>query len=680
VPLAVLVLAGWHSRVEVLRAGEETSIRAAAVMHEHAVKVFETIELTLARTLDHVRGLDWDTVARPETSEFLRELKAPMDQIVSVWVTDATGTVRAGSRPWPPGANIGDRDFFKAQQESANVLHVSVPFSGRATARPSFAVSRRKPTADGRFDGIVHVAVSTEYFERFFADMAPPVGHIATLVRGDGTVLARDPGHADGTRLDATSGLMQAIRRAPQSGFFAARSPIDEKERLVAYRKVGDYPVYVAFGTDTSALLGRWHRQLAIYAVVAVAAAAILLVFAVLALRRARAEQEAIARLRHETEQRHAAEAALRQAQKMEAIGQLTGGVAHDFNNLLSVVAGNAELLLVGSLGDRQKRLVAAIARAAERGESLTRQLLAFSRRQPLEGRVFDLNGLIGDMMDLLARSLRADIGVRTELAADAWPVIADPNQVELALLNLAVNARDAMPDGGSLVIATKNVNLDRPDLAGDFVALLVRDSGVGMTEDQSERAFEPFFTTKDRGRGTGLGLSTVYGFLKQSGGGAEIVSRQGEGTTVTLYLPRAAAPVHAGGRRAAAAPVAATRPDILLVEDDDDVAEALAEQLSELGHPVTRLGDGAAAHRLLSTGAPGLRLVISDMYMPGALGGLDLARRLRRERPDIRVLLITGGYEPAERAQDEGFEVLMKPFKRAELAAALAGATAAAL
>ncbi|MGE5145101.1 MAG: PAS domain S-box protein, partial [Candidatus Eiseniibacteriota bacterium] len=276
--------------------------------------------------------------------------------------------------------------------------------------------------------------------------------------------------------------------------------------------------------------------------------------------------------------QRKVTEEQLRQLQKMEAVGQLSGGIAHDFNNLLTVVLGNAELLMdEPGISAPQKRLLDVIRASAERGAGLTRQLLAYSRRQSLRARSFDLNALIGDMDELLSRSLGETIETRTVLAADLWPVMADPSQVESALLNLVVNARDAMPDGGLLVVETANTTLDddyaardRTARAGDYVVLAVTDDGSGMDPDVAARAFEPFFTTKEVGKGTGLGLSMVYGFAQQSGGHAKIYSEPGRGTTVRLYLPRA--PAAAEGQRPVPAMARPSGGETILVVEDDDL------------------------------------------------------------------------------------------------------------
>ena len=306
-------------------------------------------------------------------------------------------------------------------------------------------------------------------------------------------------------------------------------------------------------------------------------------------------------RLQLEVKEREQTEAALRQAQRMEAIGQLTGGIAHDFNNLLTVVSGNAALLHDSAPDDVIARRASSIIRAAEQGVRLTRQLLAFSRRQTLRPESVDLRQRTHEIAEMLSRSLREDIEIAVDLPETLWPVMVDPAEFELALLNLAVNARDAMPNGGRLHVKAQNLSFRPGDTApegliGDFVAMTLSDTGTGMTQEALAHAFEPFFTTKQVGLGSGLGLSQVYGFTKQSGGAVLIESELGQGTSITLFLPRATH-ISTNPRSAASEAAPATaRARILLVEDDDEVAGATTELLGDIGFQVVRVRDGKAA------------------------------------------------------------------------------------
>ena len=370
-----------------------------------------------------------------------------------------------------------------------------------------------------------------------------------------------------------------------------------------------------------------------------------------------------------------AAQNALRQSQKMEAVGQLTGGIAHDFNNMLSVVMGSLELLNRRLAGNdaRAKRHVDAAAEAARRASLLTQRLLAFSRQQPLEPEAIDANKMVTSMSDLLRHSIGADIRLETVLAGGLWRTHADPNQLENIILNLAVNARDAMPEGGRLTIETQNTHLDErysaahPGMfAGQYVLIAVTDTGTGMPAEIIEKAFDPFFTTKPVGKGTGLGLSQVYGFVKQSGGHVKIYSEIGQGTTIKIYLPRLvgalAQNVHEHTEQDL--PLGDTREVVLVVEDEPAVRRFSVEALTELGYQVLE-ADGASAALQLLDAHPEIVLLFTDVVMPD-VNGAKLADEARRRRPTLKVLFTTGYTRNAvvhNGVLDSGVEMIGKPF-----------------
>ncbi len=370
-------------------------------------------------------------------------------------------------------------------------------------------------------------------------------------------------------------------------------------------------------------------------------------------------------------------EALLLQAQRMEAVGQLTGGVAHDFNNLLTVILGNLELLEPKLVDTLSQSLAGEAREAAEMSARLTDRLLTFARRQRLETQSLDLNEFVLGLTELLRRTIGTPIDLSTALATDLWPTMADPGQVESAVVNLVINARDAMPNGGRLMIETFNATLDAADIAsvpgmaaGDYVVLSVADTGHGMTPQVRAHAFEPFFTTKTAGKGSGLGLATIYGFARQSGGNVTIYSELGNGTTVNLYLPRA-------GQRteitAAAVPEvhAGSGETVLIVEDDDRVRRLTATRLKDLGYRVLEAAHGAAALSILSE-TPDVEIVFSDLVMPGGMSGFDLARQVRVRYPQARIIL-TSGYSPELMNQTDisqlDLQVLRKPYRQSELA-----------
>ncbi len=354
----------------------------------------------------------------------------------------------------------------------------------------------------------------------------------------------------------------------------------------------------------------------------------------------------------------------------MEALGQLTGGIAHDFNNLLMIVSGYAQILQGRLKEAKEKQAVEAIRAAAGRGEKLTRQLLAFSRRQQLMPVVVDLRQHIDAVRDMLVPSLRGNIELVYDIEDKIWPVEVDLGELELALVNVAVNARDAMPEGGTITLSARNVVLKPGSAAGalegDFVALAIIDTGSGMAPDVLARVFEPFYTTKPVGKGTGLGLSQVHGFASQSGGAATVSSEAGKGTVVTIYLPRSTAEPSLAAADEVGGNGDAGRGTVLLVEDSREVADVTSTLFEQLGYRVVRSENAAEALRHLQQGIH-FDLLFSDIVMPGPMNGLALAETCRDNFPDIPVLL-TSGYSDAAQLADDRFDILRKPFELSAL------------
>ena len=389
-------------------------------------------------------------------------------------------------------------------------------------------------------------------------------------------------------------------------------------------------------------------------------------------------------RVAHEVAERMKAEEALRQAQKMEAIGQLTGGIAHDFNNLLTIIVGNIELLQrrLPEGSDRLLRAAEHAMDATRRAATLTQRLLAFSRRQPLDPKPIDVNKLVSGMSELLRRTLGEEVVLETVLAGGLWRSQADPNQLENVILNLAVNARDAMPSGGRLTIETANARLDEayaaalaePVPPGPYVLVAVSDTGMGMDKATQEKVFEPFFTTKDVGKGTGLGLSQVYGFVRQSNGHVRIYSEPGEGTTIKVYLPRLVGADHEPAEMPAKSPVMVrgAGETILVVEDERDLRAYTTEALRELGYRVLEAADGRAALDILSR-HPETDLLFTDVVLTGGMNGRALADEVARRKPGLPVLFTTGYTSSAVVHHGRlapGMPLIGKPFTYAELAA----------
>jgi two-component system NtrC family sensor kinase len=691
VPALLLAIGGvlsWRSH----QAAALAYLRQTAdIMTEHAVRVFETHRL-VAINVDRILGRRDAASVRADEAAIHAEIVAlvrSLPQVQDIWVLGPDGRpwVSANVHPMPP-IDLSDRAYFRAARDAPDELHVSEILRGRLQDVAFFQLASARRAPDGGFAGVVAISVQPDYFTGFIQRLRRPDEASSVtggrLIREDGVILARHPGgNTPGARVPRDSLFYEAVRDRPMTASYAARAPHDGQERLTVLRRLPDLPVYVAVSVPTGDAVRRWAREMALYVALGLPGVLALLGMTLVALRRTRASVAAEAARRQEAERRAAAERALARAQRLDALGQLTGGVAHDFNNLLQAVSGGA-ILLERRLGkpEEVQRLAGLIRHAADRGARLTRQLLAFARRQPLAPEVVEPGALLRGLRELLERTLRGDIRLVITVPDDAWPLVADIGELEVALLNLAVNARDAMPDGGTITISASNLRLRRgedPDgLEGDFVALAVSDQGTGMAPDVLAKAFEPFFTTKGPGQGTGLGLAQVYGFARQSAGMARIETRPGQGTTVRLLLPRATAtaPRAAAPRPAPEPALPATASlRVLVVEDDPQVGALACEMLQQLGHATIRVEGAEAALGALADGRP-MDLLLTDVIMPGSMDGIALAAEARRRRPDLPVLLSSGYAGAPNRVAASGFPLLRKPFTLEELAAAIERAT----
>ncbi|MCK1384915.1 PAS domain-containing sensor histidine kinase [Bradyrhizobium sp. 21] len=356
----------------------------------------------------------------------------------------------------------------------------------------------------------------------------------------------------------------------------------------------------------------------------------------------------------------------LAESQKFDALGQLTGGIAHDFNNLLMIISGSLHMLKRGADEAKLQRAISAIETATKRGAALTNQLLTFARRQSVNPQAIDFADRIAAIREVLDAGVGSSVRLAFDVSRDVWPIRTDVSELETALLNLVINARDAMPDGGTVTIGARNVVLDEPPLAGDFVAIDVTDTGFGIPSDVLEKIFEPFFTTKPIGKGTGLGLSQVHGYAHQAGGTVKVASELGKGTTFTFLLPRGE---DAPSRETAEAPAFHGSGTVLLVEDNPDVAVVSIGLLEQLGYQVRRVADAEAALREIEKN--GVDFVFSDIVMPGKMDGLSLAHRLRQIRPGLPILLATGYSDVAAGVRGD-FPILRKPYEIHELSEAI--------
>jgi two-component system NtrC family sensor kinase len=664
VPLLLLGYAAWTTDRDLHAQAEHTIRVELDVLSQHTLKVVQMAELageamrmlTAGMTDEEIRAHE------PRLHDALKQLSSRLPSVQSVWIVDRHGHPMVSDMisPMPP-LDVNDRAFFQALRAADVGSYISSVLIPKIPGAKYFSVSQRRLSADGGFNGIVTVSLLPIELERFYRQLDPEGAHLYSMVRTDGAVLARVPHAPDGDAWLAPSApLMQHLARRPDGDIYTAVSPLDGVHRMIGYRPVPGFPLVVTVGTPLATIRAEWLATLEGHLLFGGPATLLLLITLLIAIRRTRG-------LYVEAERRRVAEAALSRTQRLEAIGQLTGGVAHDFNNLLMIIRGSAERLRRRHNDATDLRSIEIIDRAVQRGATLTRQLLTFASRQALAVEVIDLSQHLSRFSEVLRRSLRGDIHSHFDLPGAACMVNVDPGELELALLNIAVNARDAMPNGGCLGLRVYPVTLDGsagPDAPrGSFIAIAVRDSGVGIAPDHLARVFEPFFTTKPTGKGTGLGLSQVYGFARQSGGTVAICSDVGHGTEVTIYLPATALAPRSAPARPTAERAAGAGRRLLMVEDTAEVAEVMRGLLQDAGYRVDIAASAAAALERLDAGDR-FDIVVSDIIMPGDMKGIDLARELRRRRPDLPVVLTSGYSDSAEQAIREGFAFVQKPYE----------------
>jgi two-component system NtrC family sensor kinase len=665
-PAVLFAFAAMASYRNFERVSDERIDRSLDILHEHALKVLQTIERTFAEIDEIVRGMSDDDIRQNEGSLHarLKRIVDAMPQLQGIAVMDRDGHALVSSNiaSVPKNLNLSTPDYFQAQTTGNPGTYVSSVHEPRMGGLNTFffALSQQRQSDDGKFNGVVSIAVYPSYFEDFYAKMSNADGSYFGMARADGGFLARYPVPKDRlSKLDDRSQFRIGVERGLERDIFSVDSQLDGIDRRIGYRKLSGFPVYVLAGVEKSAIVNDWLSYMSSHLVFGLPATAFLFFGFALALRRTK-------RLYDEADRRELAEGALRQSQRLEAIGQLTGGVAHDFNNLLMIISGSVQRLR-GELTDKKHvRLLDMMAAATQSGETLTRPLLTYSRQQTLTPQVIDLSQRLPLLRELLMRSLRADIDIKVDVPDSVCAIRVDPGEFELAILNLAVNAKDAMPAGGTLSIRAKSVTLKgeatEEGLSGEFVAIRVADTGHGIPPDVLARVFEPFLTTKEVGKGTGLGLSQVYGFAKQSGGTATITSTEGRGSAITIYLPRShEAPQAPSPQEQAEAP-AEPAGTVLLVEDNADVAEVGAGFFRQLGYRVRSVVNAQAALAALRLDGD-VDLVFSDILMPGGMNGLDLAREINERFPAIPVLLTTGYSASAQDAVRQGVVVQQKPY-----------------
>jgi signal transduction histidine kinase/ActR/RegA family two-component response regulator len=623
-----------------------------------------TAQLDVLRVMAQSRDFD-DGTTNEEFSELGRRIKQEMPTWLALRFSDPEAHVLAdaqlvpgvmGTTPW----NVVDIESHRQAVETKQ------PVIGKILLGPlgrrAFAL-RAPVIRDGVVKYVVSATLTPNTIRDRFLMPGLPKEWVATIIDGSGNIVARSSGSASLIGEPASAAAREA-REMGKEGIYQGFL-LEGAATISAYRvlPVGNWSVHV--GVPRDVFMAPLQRSLWLIG----AGLAFTLVLAVLFLWL----------LLREIKLRRREEASMESVRRLEALGRMTGGVAHDFNNLLMIVQGGAEGIKRRITDpDRQRTYADAILAAVQRGQSLTRQLLAFAQRGAHEPISFRMQDRTLELKELISRSVRENIDVKLLIPSDTWAVHADPNALEVALINLAVNASDAMPDGGTLSISAANFVLTKgregnPGLEGSFVAIAVKDSGTGIAPEHIDRIFEPFFTTKSPGKGTGLGLSQVYGFAQQSGGSVTVRGKQGDGATFTIFLPRAlTTPVPPPPRQLMMqAQPASDTGRVLLVEDNLSVAEVTAGTLSDAGYQVTRSTSASAARDLLSRNQD-FEVILSDIVMDEGISGLDLARYVRATLPQLPIVLMTGFSEALKGADVVDVPVVFKPFTEQEILAAL--------
>jgi signal transduction histidine kinase len=679
VALAALVTLGAlrgadlvERRTQILRAGDHRAANLALILDGYLRQAFAGADAALRQVAVYGRSIGGAQAPSASWLPILRSALAGLTAIGSISVVDATGTVRHSTRPGIIGESR--REYFVFQRlasDTADVLVADKPFQSRyAQNRPIVIPLGRRLTSDrASFDGIVVATFIPDSLRGFFGNVDTGREGMVAVWHLDGFVLVREPSGSNPIGEAATGNpVFDLALQSGDSGTFRGSATTGAPVSRHAYRRMSDLRLAVAVTLSEHELLEEWRSDAAMSIAVLALLAAMVIAFLVVTFR--------------QMDVRAAAELAASRSQRLESLGQLTGGVAHDFNNLLTVIIGNVSLLKLNEPAHGESREhLDEIERAAMSASDLTRQLLAFARRQALQPRIVDANELVGGMRSILARSVGENVTLKVKLADTPCVCRVDPVQAETALLNLCVNGRDAMPNGGVLLIETAHVTLDRDyarqnaDVtAGPYVMIAVNDNGSGIAQENLARVFEPFFTTKGLAKGTGLGLSMVYGFVKQSGGHIKVYSELGHGTAVKMYFPEAALPVTPPDKPQTEDEPRGDGNVVLLVEDEAAVRALGARILESLGYRVLRAVDGPTA-LAIARDEPRIDLLLTDMVLSGPINGREVATELVRLRPGLPVLYVSGYSAEVFNhgvVIEDARPLITKPYDRGQLARAV--------
>jgi signal transduction histidine kinase/ActR/RegA family two-component response regulator len=647
------------------------------ILQEHALKMLDTNEMVLQRMLDLVGDEpDSQVLARSERLHHrLRAMAAPLPQVQGLFINgaDAHPLVNSLVHPARRELDYSDRAWFKAHRDG-KISVASELLVSRLLGELAFDLSRRRTLPDGSFGGTVHVSLRPAYLIDFYRELGAANPNLRmALLRQDGQYLARWPGELKvGLKLPPEL-LAGALGNGSTNGYQQAQWALDGYLLMVGLRKLGGYPLYASVAVDRADVLAAWFRQVGLIALFLVPTSIAFAAMAWSALQRTHREFEAMKRLEEEMAHRLRIETTLQTTRKLEAMGRLTGGVAHDFNNLLMIMSTSLYLLKRRNPHLPDDTQLAPLERAIASGTKLTRQLLSFARKQALQTERIDLATRLPSLLGLLHPVVGSGIDLSCDVAPDAGAIEVDAAELELAMINLAANARDAMQGEGRLVINARNADAaERPaGIHGELVLIEVIDTGSGIDLTHQAQLFQPFFTTKPVGQGTGLGLSQVRNLCEGAGGTATIDNAPGLGARVRLFFARSH--IEAPIQDHAAQPSERLDCRVLLVEDNNAVGEATAGLLQAMGCLVARASSAAAALDYLDSGAnEPVDIVLSDIEMPGSRDGISLADELMKREPSVPVVLMTGYTARMEQAVALGIEVLPKPCSPQALAAAI--------
>jgi len=681
-PVLTAAAGAFWLRAIAVSEGRERLTEVLAMAAQHSATVFQVNseiarQVAAAAAERPAEGLRLDARLHARLSE----IAARHAHVTAIAITDAEGRILVHSHAFP------------APEEARLALPATDLLTAAATGGIALTPPQHDPiggalaftlavprVAQGRLAGAVVVATGSDYLQLAYGDLAPVSDFTVAWIARNGWVLSRRPGLDRPVRLDPSAALMRAIEAGATHGIFDDRSPVDGVYRRSAWRMLTDWPVAVTVGGGRSGLATAHDRVTIAFALALIAASAVIGALAV-ALRRAAGRHTALVECVIEADAaRRKAEHQLHQAQKLEAVGLLTGGVAHDFNNMLAVLLGCTEKLQARLADDpAMRQTTEMMIITIERGARLTADLLSFARKQMLFPVACDVSRQIAESRTLLAKAAGEANQLVFDLAPIPLPVRVDPSHLDACLINLVSNAHDVIERDGRIVVRTRLrvIGDEGAELGlapGEYAVIDVEDNGRGMPPEIAARAFEPFFTTKALGRGTGLGLAMVYGFAQQSGGTALIESQPGRGTRVSVLLPVTADTVSAPVPRAEQ-PAEPLSVHVLLVDDDRTVRHVMAETLKSLGATVSEAGDAAEARAKLAAERPGL--LVTDVVMPGDMNGYELAAWARRGGRLLPTLLISGfagSQLPEELADAKAIAFLPKPIARADLAAAITG------